>query len=355
MAKERDRTRFRQRLHSLTESTLDATAIRYEIVAELKRAVGFERWAWPLADPETQIPLAGIAEHDYGPAVPHLLELEYTTDDFAGMTTLASRPSPAAGLHIETGGDLGRSARWDEVLQGVGIADEAAVACRDAFGCWGWLKAYRDSGDRPFTADEIELLAQVGPTIGGALRRSLAREQPSDSVAVDSAPGVVILDRGLSPVAETAAARAWIQSLPAANKYAAFEMLPAMVYPIATAARARTEPFVSRALEQDKHGRWVVVEGACLTGNGETTIAVTFRRAAPEDAFGRLCRLYALTLRERQVISVLLSGADTASLSARLAISPHTVQDHLKSVFAKTGAGSRRELVARFGLRMEPG
>jgi DNA-binding CsgD family transcriptional regulator len=70
-------------------------------------------------------------------------------------------------------------------------------------------------------------------------------------------------------------------------------------------------------------------------------------------AFDRLCRIYALTPRERQVVAALVAGLDTRSVTERLFISRHTVQDHLKSVFAKIGVHSRRELVARFGTSID--
>jgi DNA-binding CsgD family transcriptional regulator len=40
-------------------------------------------------------------------------------------------------------------------------------------------------------------------------------------------------------------------------------------------------------------------------------------------------------------------GLDTAEVAARMHVSGHTVQDHLKSVFLKTGTHSRRTLLAR--------
>ena len=59
------------------------------------------------------------------------------------------------------------------------------------------------------------------------------------------------------------------------------------------------------------------------------------------------CRTYGLTDRESHVVICLAEGDDTHALAARLHLSEHTVQDHLKSVFAKTAVKSRRELLAR--------
>jgi len=51
--------------------------------------------------------------------------------------------------------------------------------------------------------------------------------------------------------------------------------------------------------------------------------------------------------RERELLFHLAQGHDTREVAASMFLSPHTVQDHLKSVFAKTGTRSRRLLLAR--------
>ena len=353
MATEHERGRCRERLERLGTSTLDCDSLRYEAVALLRRTIGFDRWCWPLADPDTLIPLSGVAEHDYGPAVSRVLELEYSGKDFAAMDVLARRASPAGSLSGEPGGDLARSPRWDDVLRRVGIGDEAVIACRDTLGCWGWLKAYRDSAERPFAGHDLDLLARVGPGLGAALRRSLARDRRSGGAA-PSAPGVIVLDHSMRPLSWTAGARAWIDVLPAARVYAALGMLPAMVYPVATLARSRNDANGSRALERAVDGRWVMIEAAVLEGRGNGEIAITLRDATADETFDRLSRIYALTRRERQVVSALAAGLDTRTTAERLSISRHTVQDHLKSVFAKVGVNSRRELVTTFGTSAGP-
>jgi DNA-binding CsgD family transcriptional regulator len=332
---------------------MDCESLQREAIAELQAVIGFDRWCWPLSDGGANVCGGGLAEHDYGPGLARLLELEYSGGDFAAMGELARRASPVGSLSAETGGDLARSPRWDEVLRPVGIGDEAVVACRDAAGCWGWIKAYRDDGDAAFATDDLELLGQVGPPLGSALRRRIGGAD-SGSLAVPSSPGVVVLDRDLRAVSWTAGAREWIDALPLAGLWAAWGILPAVVYPVAALARSRKAPSGAHALERAADGRWVSIEAAQLEGQSDAQIAVTLRAATAGETFDLLCRAYALSPRERDVVAALLAGLDTRAVSARLYISPNTVQDHLKSVFRKSGVHSRRELLARFSGAGDP-
>jgi DNA-binding CsgD family transcriptional regulator len=347
VATARERRRCRERLQRLGESSLDSQSIVRETVAELQRVIGFSRWCVPLGDPQTLVPLAGDAEHDYGPALARVLELEYSGNDFAAMGELARRRAPMASLSAETGRDLARSPRWDEVLRPVGIGDEAVLACRDALGCWGWIKAYRDNDEAPFTEEELELLAAVGPSVGSALRRRI-NDARGGAIAAAGPPGVIVLDRDLRPTSWTTEARGWIDALPAATLFAAWGILPAVVYPVAALARSPTTATVAHARERAEDGRWVTIEAAPLEGALDGSIAIVVRGAAPAETFDLLCRAYALTRRERQVVAALIAGLDTRAVTEQLFISRHTVQDHLKSVFEKVGIHSRRELLAIF-------
>jgi DNA-binding CsgD family transcriptional regulator len=345
---ERQRTRCREQLERLSESRLHGESIQLEAIAHLQRVVGFDRWCSVFADPHTLVPLRGIAEHDYGPGLPRVLELEYS-GDFAAMDAVARRTDPVGSLSADTGGDLPCSSRWDQVLRGVGIGDEAVVGCRDAFGCWGWIKAYRDSSDRPFGEADLEFLASVVPALALVMRRGTA-EPIGQRAHAPLPPGVIVLNSDLAPVSQTAGVQAWINALPGATLFEQWGMLPVEVYPLATLARSGKMPAEVHALERALDGRWVIIEAARLEGNDDGNIAVTFRTAELAETFDLLCRAYALTQRERDVVAAVLAGFDTRGITERLFISRHTVQDHLKSVFEKTGVHSRRALLGTFGI-----
>lgn len=56
---------------------------------------------------------------------------------------------------------------------------------------------------------------------------------------------------------------------------------------------------------------------------------------------------HGLTPRERQVLAGLSAGMDSRALAQRLAVSEHTVHDHVKAVLAKTCSATRQNLLSR--------
>ena len=74
---------------------------------------------------------------------------------------------------------------------------------------------------------------------------------------------------------------------------------------------------------------------------------MTIELASPADRADIFARAHGLTDRETDIIKRLLAGADTRDLAHTLHLSEHTVQDHFKTIFAKTGARSRRQLIGQ--------
>ena len=89
---------------------------------------------------------------------------------------------------------------------------------------------------------------------------------------------------------------------------------------------------------------------------GQRDIAVTIEVTDPLSRADLLARACGLSAREREVFDHLVTGTDTTEVSRFMSVSPSTVQDHLKSVFDKTGVRNRRTLLARaLGTAISPG
>jgi DNA-binding CsgD family transcriptional regulator len=86
---------------------------------------------------------------------------------------------------------------------------------------------------------------------------------------------------------------------------------------------------------------------------------VIIHPATPLDVAPVIAMSYGLTDRECQVAMACVQGQATKDIARSLALSPYTVQDHLKSIFDKTGVHTRGELVGQifldhYATRWEP-
>src|SRR5258708_7852185 len=110
--------------------------------------------------------------------------------------------------------------------------------------------------------------------------------------------------------------------------------------------RSGLAPEVPRLHVRTKAGRWAGRHAARLQTGRAGTIAVIIDEPSPGDLAPILMAAYGLTKQEQTLTTLVCRGASTREIGVRLRITANTVQDHLKSIFDKTGVRSRRALVA---------
>ena len=93
-------------------------------------------------------------------------------------------------------------------------------------------------------------------------------------------------------------------------------------------------------------GRWVLVRGGLVPDGGSGSVVLTFEPAQAAALAPLVATAYHLTRREREVLGHLLADRTREEIARALFLSPYTVQDHLKSIYAKTGTTGRRGLVS---------
>jgi DNA-binding CsgD family transcriptional regulator len=282
---------------------------------------------------------------------------EYYQDDVNKLADVARSQRGISTLHEATGGDPTGSPRWHFNMT-LGGDQELIAALRTPSGeVWGALGLYRAPGRPLFDARELSFIRAVAPSLAEGARRALLVGEATDPEGPD-APGLVVLSHDGEVESATPGVERWLAALPDGDWDAG--RLPSSV--LAVAGRAlRTaehpdqpgEVAVARVLSQA--GTWVVLHGASLVAGGARRVAVIVEPAHPARIAPLLMSAYGLTEREQQVTRLVLQGNSTAEIAERLVVSAHTVQQHLKSVFDKTGVRSRRDLVGKvFFAHYEP-
>lgn len=325
---------------------LTLPALQSEVLRRLRGLVPTDAVFLATADPATLLFTSAATEEPLAAEAMRFLDNEFGQPDVNKFQSLATATTPVSTLDAATGGQRARSSRYRDIMAPLGLGDELRAALVTDSGCWGYMCIHREDGPAGFTAEEARLLARLGPHLAEGFRRALAPNQATTST--EAAPGVVILARDLSVLAVTPEARYWLSQFiePPRGSW-----LPVAVR--AAAARLRAighgDPSgVPTVRVPSRSGGWLQVHASSLVdtdGNGE--IAVVIERAPASEAASLLLAARGLTARETEVAVLVLRGMTTRQITGQLHISPHTVQDHLKSIFDKTGVRSRHELITQ--------
>jgi DNA-binding CsgD family transcriptional regulator len=326
----------------------DLATLRHRLLRALDRAVPFDAAFFATADPDTLLFTSAFADDALAASGPLFLDNEFAPHhDVNRFADLANAADPVASLDHVTGGDRRASARWREIMDPLGLGDEARTAFRVDATTWGFLCLHR-SGDTGFSHRELGVLRKVAPHAGEAIRRVVAAGVDAPSRAGDprfSARGLVLVaDERVLAVA------------------GAIDMIEGVVVvvgkppplPLMAVVR-RLEAIESGAIDAlpaavrltAPSGAVVSVHAARLRdGSGNGPVALTITPAASVERSTLLLAANGLTPAQRRVAELVLQGRTTAQIVVELRISAHTVQDHLKAVFDKVGVRSRRELVS---------
>jgi DNA-binding CsgD family transcriptional regulator len=327
----------RREIAALATAGLGVAELHRAAIDVVERVVPTELTCWASLDPDTAV----IATMTSGPNLipaeyePVLATCEYGGTEPHTFAELARRPEPVARLSDVPRRDAARSGRLNEVWRPLGLRHELRAVFRVDGTCWGAAGLVRRG---EFSDREAEFVAAVAPALAAATRVA-ARCGAHRAVA---GPAIVVVGPDGVPRAATSAARTWQDELDSIAPGRFAVMLRAVV----TGARSAAAG-TFRARVRDASGGWILLRASRLIGEDDRETVVTVERASGDELLGLLFAAYGLTAREREVCHEVVAGRSTSDMAARLAISAHTVQDHLKSVFGKVDVRSRGELVAK--------
>ncbi|WP_243754274.1 helix-turn-helix transcriptional regulator [Labedaea rhizosphaerae] len=321
---------MRDRVERLCAAATEATALRRDVLDALRRVVGFDAYAFVLTDPETEVGVQPLAELPVPSDIPKVIRAKYqsTVNRWTGLGPPATLTGPSP---------------WRDLLSRYGVSDVLSACFRDQFGCWAFLDLWRRGGT--FAAADVESVASISAPVTRALRRCQAATFGSAAPARRVDPVVLLLNAELHVVGQTAATAAYLRTLVPPPEGAA--PIPASAYNVAAQLLANEagvdrHPPMGRVHLAD--GVWLAVRAGRID---QDTIAVSIEQASPGERVGIFARAFGFTARETDLLERLAVGADTRELARTMHLSEHTVQDHLKSVFAKTSVRTRRALLAR--------
>lgn len=289
-------------------------------------------------DPDTNLPAGGVVRGFEPTDCVPFWDNELLDPDFNKFNALARSIDPVATLADATDGDLSRSPRFTKLYAAAGGSDELRVAFVSGTTCLG-IGAFVRCDGLTYSTTEVRDVRNLLVPAANLLRSALG--QMADPLTPHG-PVVVLLDAADNIVTQSEDAAPVLEDL----RVGIDGPLPGTIR--VAASRVRTSRSSSRFTTRlrGSSGRWVRIHVTPMAGD-DGVVSVMIDAAQAGDLVPILLDSYGLTERETEIVLLVCRGIGTKEIAIELSISVHTVRDHLKSIFDKSGASSRGELVAR--------
>ncbi|MEU5592749.1 helix-turn-helix transcriptional regulator [Streptomyces sp. NPDC020298] len=329
-------------LSSATAEAATVPELGMVISRQITRLVPHDGYMLRGTDPLTGAACFLAKEHGYGAAFYRELE----TEEILGqekhtVAGLVKSARPVAVLESDAPGRR-HSVQHEAIMNAAEVGSEMRVALTLKGMTWGVLVLLRGRGSRPFSATDAVNAGRLSRPLAGTLRQYVAGRflRPVRSAP---APGVVLIDSSDTIRAVTRTGREWVRRLVPENVTADEDEIFAHVWNIALAARQPGRQALSRIPGPDG---WIVLQAQPLDEPGVGGVAVTIQSASSDVLLPAAAVLYGITAREQAVIRRALDGLAVKQIARSLNLSLHTVNDHFKAIYRKTGVNSREELIA---------
>jgi DNA-binding CsgD family transcriptional regulator len=331
----------RDQLAALARADLSAGELGGGLSAALSRAVPHEGYCLIGFDPVSGLRVFTVSRDAVADSYERLWHNETVEHDLHRFTDLGQRLDPVGTLG---GGGPGepRSQRLHEILPEHGFSRELRLALRGRGILWGALVLLREHGRPPFSDEEANATRAIAQPLTQAVKRTSVR--PRGQVPPPLPPGVVVVRPDGTAEAISPQAAAWFSDMHISGRLTAEHPLPGVVMHAAAVARNEQQARPSQlARIRTRSGRWLSL-AACLLGGGR--VAVVLQPATSDQLLPAMAAWHEFTPRQLDVLHLLERARPIKQIARRLQLSPHTVEDHLKALYRKTGTNSQQELLA---------
>jgi hypothetical protein len=247
---------------------LEPDALRAAVIPRLRKAVPVDAVWWATVDPATLLYTHAYRAELPTDSGPYFVENEFLRDDVNKWTELAHDRSGVRTLATATDGRLERSARYRDIFEPLGLADELRAVFRARGAVWGFMCLHREKG-AVFSPQEQEFIHRIAPHLAEGVRLGLLVQCAARDDLVES-PGLILLALDNSVIGRNPAADEWLEEL----GWQEAGEIPIEIHSLAARLRrADATTKLSPLRVRTKSGRWIILQASWVSGDDRSVIA----------------------------------------------------------------------------------